>query len=170
MTKSAIARLNDFGQSPWYDNLSRALVREGGLARLVEDDGIRGVTSNPTILDKAIAAGEGYDEQLVQCARDGASIEATYWTIVLDDIDGLYRDRNGVRLLKALCQSDPARSVGWHTAAPGRDGNPASSILIYTEDVDALNARAIEAGAEQVNAPSDQFHGDRAGSVSSRQP
>src|SRR2546425_967285 len=64
MTKSAIARLNDFGQSPWYDNLSRALVRGGGLARLIEDDGIRGVTSNPTILDKAIAAGEGYDEQL----------------------------------------------------------------------------------------------------------
>ena len=83
---SAIPLLHEFGQSPWYDNLSRALVREGGLARLVEDDGIRGVTSNPTILDKAIAAGEGYDEQLVQCARDGASIEATYWTIVLDDI------------------------------------------------------------------------------------
>ena len=46
---SAIARLNDFGQSPWYDNLARPLLTGGGLARLVQDDGIRGVTSNPTI-------------------------------------------------------------------------------------------------------------------------
>jgi transaldolase len=83
---SAIARLNDFGQSPWYDNLARPLLTGGGLTRLVQDDGIRGVTSNPTILDKAIDAGEGYDEQLAQCAKDGLSIEDTYWAVVLDDI------------------------------------------------------------------------------------
>jgi transaldolase len=83
---SAIARLNDFGQSPWYDNLARPLLTGGGLAELVSDEGIRGVTSNPTILDKAIAAGEGYDEQLAQCAKDGLSIEDTYWAVVLDDI------------------------------------------------------------------------------------
>jgi transaldolase len=83
---SAIARLNDFGQSPWYDNLARPLLTGGGLARLVQDDGIRGVTSNPTILDKAIDAGEGYDGQLAQCAKDGLSIEDTYWAVVLDDI------------------------------------------------------------------------------------
>jgi hypothetical protein len=61
---SAIARLNDFGQSPWYDNITRTLVRGGGLARLIDEDGIRGVTSNPTIFDKAIAGGEGYDPLL----------------------------------------------------------------------------------------------------------
>jgi transaldolase len=83
---SAIAKLNDYGQSPWYDNLSRTLLQGGGLAKLVADDGIRGVTSNPTILDKAIDAGEGYDEQLVQCAADGMSIEDTYWAVVLKDI------------------------------------------------------------------------------------
>ena len=55
---SAIAKLNDFGQSPWYDNLARPLLTGGGLAKLVEVDGIRGVTSNPTILDKAIGAGD----------------------------------------------------------------------------------------------------------------
>ena len=86
MIGSAIARLNDFGQSPWYDNLSRPLLTGGGLAKLVGDDGIRGVTSNPTILDKAIEAGEGYDEQLAECAADGMSIEDTYWAVVLDDI------------------------------------------------------------------------------------
>jgi transaldolase len=83
---SAIARLNDFGQSPWYDNLARPLLTGGGLAKLVSDDGIRGVTSNPTILDKAIGAGDGYDEQLAECARAGLSIEDTYWAVVLDDI------------------------------------------------------------------------------------
>jgi transaldolase len=83
---SAIARLNDFGQSPWYDNLARPLLTGGGLADLVRTDGIRGVTSNPTILDKAIAAGEGYDEQLAACAKRGLSIEDTYWDVVLDDI------------------------------------------------------------------------------------
>jgi transaldolase len=83
---SAIARLNDFGQSPWYDNLARPLLTGGGLAQLVNDDGIRGVTSNPTILDKAIDGGEGYDEQLMECAKQGMSIEDTYWAVVLDDI------------------------------------------------------------------------------------
>jgi transaldolase len=83
---SAIARLNDYGQSPWYDNLARPLLTGGGLAKLVEVDGIRGVTSNPTILDKAIGAGEGYDEQLAACAQRGLSIEDTYWDVVLDDI------------------------------------------------------------------------------------
>jgi transaldolase len=83
---SAIARLNDFGQSPWYDNLARPLLTGGGLQELVTEDGIRGVTSNPTILDKAIDAGEGYDEQLAECAKEGMSIEETYWAVVLDDI------------------------------------------------------------------------------------
>jgi len=83
---SAIARLNDFGQSPWYDNLARPLLTGGGLQKLVEEDGIRGVTSNPTILDKAIGAGEGYDEALAKCAQEGLSIEDTYWEVVIDDI------------------------------------------------------------------------------------
>jgi transaldolase len=83
---SAIAHLNDLGQSPWYDNLTRTLVREGGLAKLIVDDGIRGVTSNPTIFEKAIAAGEGYDPQLVECKAAGLSVSDTYWAIVRDDI------------------------------------------------------------------------------------
>jgi transaldolase len=86
MSKSAIARLNDFGQSPWYDNLARPLLTGGGLQQLVDVDGIRGVTSNPTILDKAIGAGEGYDEQLADCAKRGLSIDDTYWDVVIDDI------------------------------------------------------------------------------------
>ncbi|MET0627169.1 MAG: transaldolase [Acidimicrobiia bacterium] len=83
---SAIAKLNDFGQSPWYDNLARPLLSGGGLQSLITVDGIRGVTSNPTILDKAIDAGEGYDEALAAAATSGLSIEDTYWSVVVDDI------------------------------------------------------------------------------------
>jgi transaldolase len=83
---SAIARLNDFGQSPWYDNLARSLLQDGGLRRLIDEDGIKGVTSNPTIFEKAMAAGEGYDEELKACAQDGLSIEDSYWRLVVDDV------------------------------------------------------------------------------------
>ena len=83
---SDIARLNDFGQSPWYDNLARSLLTGGGLAALITTDGIRGVTSNPTIFEKAMAAGEGYDEQLAACSKEGVSIEDSYWRLVVDDV------------------------------------------------------------------------------------
>jgi transaldolase len=83
---SPIARLSDFGQSPWYDNLTRTFVLGGGLASMITDDGIRGVTSNPTILEKALAAGEGYDDQLGELARAGTPTDEMYWELVLADI------------------------------------------------------------------------------------
>lgn len=81
-----IARLNEYGQSPWYDNLTRKLIETGGLARMIDDDGIRGVTSNPTIFQKAMAGGEGYDDQLAELQRDGLAIDSIYWELVLADI------------------------------------------------------------------------------------
>jgi transaldolase len=83
---SAIARLHDFGQSPWCDNLSRPLITGGGLQRLIDEDGIRGVTSNPTIFEKAIGAGAAYDDELKADAAAGLSIEDSYWRLVLDDV------------------------------------------------------------------------------------
>src|SRR5690348_5040563 len=83
---SAIARLHEFGQSPWYDNLARPLLTGGGLQQLVTEDGIRGVTSNPTIFEKAMAAGAGYDDQLKQTAAEGLSIVDSYWRLVTDDV------------------------------------------------------------------------------------
>ena len=67
---SPIARLNDFGQSPWYDNLTRAVAR-GGLRDLVAEHGIRGVTSNPTIFEKAMGSGTDYDDQLRELVGGG---------------------------------------------------------------------------------------------------
>jgi transaldolase len=82
---SAIKRLNEFGQSPWYDNLTRALAT-GGLRALVDEHGIRGVTSNPTIFEKAMASGSDYDAQLRDVTAGGASPVDAYWDLVTTDI------------------------------------------------------------------------------------
>ena len=123
VTSSPIARLVEYGQSPWYDNLTRQLITGGGLQRLIEDDGIRGVTSNPTIFEKAMAAGEGYDEQLTELAKGGAPIDTAYWALVLDDI------RHAADVLRptydALDGSDGFVSV---EVAPDRASETAATI------------------------------------------
>ena len=57
-------RLADHGQSVWIDFLSRELLRGGELARMMREDAVSGVTSNPTIFQKALSAGDAYDDQL----------------------------------------------------------------------------------------------------------
>ena len=56
--------LEAFGQSPWLDSLSRKLIDSGELSRLVKEDGLKGITSNPAIFDKAVSQGADYDEVL----------------------------------------------------------------------------------------------------------
>ncbi len=73
------------GQSPWLDNLKRGYLTGGQLERLVAD-GIRGVTSNPTIFQKAIAGAADYDDQFESLAKAGQSVEDAYWHMVSDDI------------------------------------------------------------------------------------
>jgi transaldolase len=80
-----LAQLNDRGQSPWYDNLSRTLISSGELKSYL-DSGIVGVTSNPTIFDNAISSSSDYDSALKDCAARGLSAEETYWELVCDDI------------------------------------------------------------------------------------
>ena len=74
------------GQSPWIDNLKRGYLNDGTLAGLVHD-GVRGVTSNPTIFEKAMSSGTDYDEQFAALARDH-SVEDCYWEMVIADIVG----------------------------------------------------------------------------------
>jgi len=73
------------GQSPWLDNLKRGWITGGELQRWVER-GVRGVTSNPTILQKAIEGNADYDTQLRELVRAGESAEASYWDLVTRDI------------------------------------------------------------------------------------
>ena len=78
------------GQSPWLDNLKRGYLTGGDLQRLV-NDGIRGVTSNPTIFQKAIAGSADYDDQFRACADQKAGIDDIYWTMVVADIEEALR-------------------------------------------------------------------------------
>lgn len=74
------------GQSVWLDFITRQLLSEGGLARLVADDGLRGVTSNPTIFQKAIAGGREYDSAMEALLRDGKDAHAIYEALAVEDI------------------------------------------------------------------------------------
>jgi transaldolase len=74
------------GQSPWLDNLRRDWLEGGELARWVER-GVLGVTSNPSIFQKAIAGAEVYDAQFTDLVGGGASVEDAYWELVISDIE-----------------------------------------------------------------------------------
>ena len=63
MAKSRLHELAARGQSVWFDTLSRDLVHSGELKRMMEEDAVTGVTSNPTIFQKALSPGDAYDEQ-----------------------------------------------------------------------------------------------------------
>lgn len=83
---SPLQRLGEeFTQSPWLDNLTRAHLRTGALNDLISR-GVRGLTSNPTIFQKAIEGSPDYDEQFVGCVRAGGTIEEHYWDLVVSDI------------------------------------------------------------------------------------
>ena len=78
------ALYDEQGQSPWIDNLNRPSIRRGGLQHLV-DSGIRGVTSNPTIFQKAMAGSDAYDDQFKRLIeRD--SVEAAFWDMAVEDV------------------------------------------------------------------------------------
>ena len=83
---SALRELRRLGQSVWLDNLSRALLREGGLARLIEQDGLSGVTSNPSIFHKAISRGEHYGDDLARLKAGDLDTERRYEALVLPDV------------------------------------------------------------------------------------
>jgi len=85
--RTRLHELADLGQSPWLDNLRREWLTGGELATWVER-GIRGLTSNPSIFEKAISAGTAYDEQFGDLIAGGASVVDAYWELVAADIRG----------------------------------------------------------------------------------
>ena len=87
MSETKLQRLFlEQGQSPWLDNLKRGYLVSGELARMVER-GIRGITSNPTIFQKAISAGSDYDKQFEVLTKRHESVDDAYWDLVIVDIE-----------------------------------------------------------------------------------
>jgi transaldolase len=98
--------IHELGQSIWLDNISRELLESGKLARLIAEDGISGVTSNPTIFEKAIGHSERYDDALTAAARDGLDARGIFFRLAYADI------RDGADLLRPS-----------YDAADGQDGH-----------------------------------------------
>jgi transaldolase len=81
-----LLQLKSHGQSVWYDNIDRSQLVSGQFKRLLDEDGVVGVTANPTIFEKSISAGHAYDEQMNQLIKEGKNTNDIYEAMVIHDI------------------------------------------------------------------------------------
>ncbi|MBI3287895.1 MAG: bifunctional transaldolase/phosoglucose isomerase [Elusimicrobia bacterium] len=84
--KNPLRDLHRFGVSVWYDYVSRSLIESGELKRLIDEDGVRGVTSNPTIFEKAIGGSADYDEAIRRHAKPGMAPSELFEKLAVADI------------------------------------------------------------------------------------
>jgi transaldolase len=105
MKSNPLLELQKYGQSFWIDSINRHLLTTGELARLIEQDGLRGITSNPTIFAQAITASHDYDEEIARAAGEGKEASAVYEALVTKDV------QLGCDILRPV-----------HEASEGRDG------------------------------------------------
>src|SRR3954452_4504533 len=96
MATNHLREIEALGQAVWLDNISRALLEDGELERLITEDGISGVTSNPTIFEKAIAGSDRYDDALHEAAGRGLDARDTFFELGFRDI------RDGCDLLRQV--------------------------------------------------------------------
>lgn len=126
-----------FGQSIWLDNLSRSLLRDGELKRLIEEDGISGVTSNPAIFQKAIADSPHYKADLAQLRASVDDLEARFEALAVPDV-------------QAAC--DLLKSTWEQTR--GDDGYVSLEVspsLAYEEDATVDAAKRLHAAVNRPN-------------------
>ena len=102
MRVNPLNRIQEFGQSIWLDFIRRGLLESGELKRLIDEDGLRGVTVNPSILEKAIAGSQDYDEAIHSLALEGYSAPEIYEMLAVEDVQmaadlfqDLYRKSDG---------------------------------------------------------------------------
>jgi transaldolase len=99
MTTNHLLELQNFGQSVWMDNLSRDLIVSGKLKEMVETQGIRGITSNPAIFEKAIAGNAIYDAAIAEGIKAGKSVNEIYEYLAFTDI------QNAADILRPVYES-----------------------------------------------------------------
>ncbi|MBO9203808.1 MULTISPECIES: transaldolase [Niastella] len=101
--KNSVARISDFGQSIWLDYIRRKFISSGELKKLIDEDGLKGVTSNPAIFEEAIVKSNDYNETLVTMAKLGISANDIFWSIAIEDVQNaarlfteVYKKSNGL--------------------------------------------------------------------------
>src|SRR5262245_43793974 len=131
---NALKDLQRYGQSVWLDYIRRSLITGGELQRLLDEDGLRGVTSNPAIFEKAIAGSADYEDQLRELTkRHDVDAKAAYEVLAVRDIQDvadilepdLYADRPARRLRESRGLARPGPRHARHArrgAAPVEDG------------------------------------------------
>jgi transaldolase len=87
MAKSRLHGLAELGQSVWIDSLSRAWLKSGDLARWMDEDALTGVTSNPTIFQKAMSEGDWYDDQLREVVKEETDLKEIFLQLAITDIE-----------------------------------------------------------------------------------
>ena len=126
-----LATLRALGQSLWLDNITRQILDDGTLARWIDDYGLTGLTSNPTIFDEAIGGSDAYDAGIREKARAGLSGEALFVELALEDL------RRAAKLF------EPA-----HAASGGVDGWVSMELSPLLAD----DARGSTDAAERIHA------------------
>lgn len=117
---NSLAELNKLGQSPWLDFISRDIINSGELTRLIKEDGITGVTTNPTIFEKAVSSSEVYNSTIQSLAREGKPAEDIYDILTSHDV------ADAADLLK-----------GVYDSSRGKDGYVSIEVWPkYAHDVD----------------------------------
>ena len=86
MSSNKVKKIQDFEQSIWLDFIDRNLLSSGQLQKLIEEDGIKGLTSNPAIFEKAISSGTAYDEDIKKLAANEKDNEAIFYKMAVSDI------------------------------------------------------------------------------------
>jgi transaldolase len=86
MTANPLVQLGALGQSPWYDYITRDLLQTGELQRLIADDGLRGMTTNPTIFEKAVTSSDSYDADIRALADSGIKPGEIFETLAVADV------------------------------------------------------------------------------------
>ena len=86
MAKSRLHELSEHGQSVWIDSVSRQWLRDGTMRRLMDEDAVVGVTSNPTIFQKALSEGDWYDDQLRELIQQEDEAREIFWQLAVADI------------------------------------------------------------------------------------
>jgi transaldolase len=126
MKDNPVKALAAFGQSIWLDYIRRNLIVSGELRRLIEEDGLRGMTSNPAIFEKAIGESHDYDEDIRAMALKGKGVTAIYEALSLGDVQSaadafrpLY-DRQTARMDMSAWRSIPT----WRTIPRARLRKP----------------------------------------------
>jgi transaldolase len=134
---TAPKQLHDAGQSLWIDSITREMVNDGTLKRYIDELSLTGLTSNPTIFDKALSGGDDYDEQIAALLEQGKSGEDLFFELAITDLQGaadLFRDA--------------------HDRSDGVDGFVSlevSPLLAYETAATTQQARELHARAERPN-------------------